>query len=60
MVVLVVGLHDLHLRWHAWEHGPGPPTPLLTTAPSGVMKMGTGGTLGAPMVSGRQRGCRPA
>ena len=32
---MVVGLQDLHLHWYGLEHGSGPPTPLLTSAPSG-------------------------
>ena len=42
----VVGLHDCHLHWYGLEHGPGPSTPLLTTAPWGEMKTGTGITTG--------------
>ena len=53
LVVVVVGLQVLHLHWYGLEHRSDPPTPLLTTAPLGGMKTGTGGTLGAPIVFSR-------
>ena len=39
----MVGLQDLHLHWYGLVHGSGPSTPLLTTAPLGDVKTGTGG-----------------
>ena len=44
----VVGLQDLHLHWYGLEHGLGPPSPLLTIAPLGGMKTGTGGIYAHP------------
>ena len=40
VVVVVVGLQDLHLRWYGLQPGWGPPSPQLTTLRRGVL--GTG------------------
>ena len=37
VVVVVVGLRDLHLRWYGLQPGWGPPSPQLTTLRHGVV-----------------------